>query len=83
MNDPTIERLRVLVVDDSAFNRQTLAGMLERLPGVEVVGRATNGKEALRLVFDLRPHLITLDLEMPEIDGFAFLRLLMQRRPTA
>ncbi len=77
------ERLRVLVVDDSAFNRQTIAGMLERLPGVEVVGRATNGKEALQLVFDLRPHLITLDLEMPEIDGFAFLRLLMQRRPTA
>ncbi len=83
MTDRPLERLRVLVVDDSAFNRQTIAGMLERLPGVEVVGRATNGKEALRLVFDLRPDLITLDLEMPEIDGFAFLRLLMQKRPTA
>jgi two-component system chemotaxis response regulator CheB len=75
--------LRVLVVDDSAFNRQTIASMLEQVPGVVVVGRATNGKEALRLVFDLKPDLITLDLEMPEIDGFAFLRLLMQRRPTA
>lgn len=83
MNDRPLESLRVLVVDDSAFNRQTIAGMLERLPGIEVVGRATNGKEALRLVFDLRPDLITLDLEMPEIDGYAFLRLLMQKRPTA
>lgn len=76
------DRLRVLVVDDSAYNRQTIATMLERLPGVEVVGRATNGKEALRLVFDVQPDVITLDLEMPEMDGFAFLRLLMHRRPT-
>lgn len=83
MTDETTTTLRVLVVDDSAFNRQTIASMLEQVPGVVVVGRATNGKEALRLVFDLKPDLITLDLEMPEIDGFAFLRLLMQRRPTA
>jgi two-component system chemotaxis response regulator CheB len=49
---------------------------------VEVIGRAMNGREALRLVFDREPDLITLDLEMPEMDGFAFLRLLMNRRPT-
>ncbi|MBK6917107.1 MAG: chemotaxis-specific protein-glutamate methyltransferase CheB [Deltaproteobacteria bacterium] len=77
-----MQRLRVLVVDDSAYNRQTIATMLESLPGVDVVGRATNGKEALRLVFDVQPDVITLDLEMPEMDGFAFLRLLMHRRPT-
>lgn len=76
------DRLRVLVVDDSAYNRQTIASMLGSAPGVVVVGRATNGKEALRLVFDLEPDVITLDLEMPEIDGFAFLRLLMHKRPT-
>jgi two-component system, chemotaxis family, protein-glutamate methylesterase/glutaminase len=76
------DRLRVLVVDDSAYNRQTIAGMVESLPGVQVVGRATNGKEALRLVFDLQPDVITLDLEMPEMDGFSFLRLLMNKRPT-
>jgi two-component system chemotaxis response regulator CheB len=74
--------LRVLVVDDSAYNRQTISAMLEGNDGVEVVGRATNGKEALKLVFDLDPDVITLDLEMPEMDGFAFLRLLMSRRPT-
>jgi two-component system, chemotaxis family, protein-glutamate methylesterase/glutaminase len=75
-------RLRALVVDDSAYNRQTLTAMLESLPDMEVVGRAMNGKEALRLVFDLEPDIITLDLEMPEMDGFAFLRLLMNKRPT-
>ncbi len=73
--------LRVLVVDDSAYNRQTITSMLESREGVEVVARATNGKEALKLAFDLDPDLITLDLEMPEMDGFSFLRLLMSRRP--
>lgn len=74
--------LRVLVVDDSAYNRQTITAMLESRPGVKVVGRAVNGKEALKLVFDLDPDAITLDLEMPEMDGFSFLRLLMSKRPT-
>ena len=76
------EKFRVLVVDDSAYNRQTLANMLESIPHVEVVGRAMNGKEALKLALDLSPDVITLDLEMPEMDGFAFLRLLMNKRPT-
>ena len=74
--------LRALVVDDSAYNRQTITAMLQALPGVEVVGRAMNGKEALRMAFDLSPDVITLDLEMPEMDGFSFLRLLMTKRPT-
>jgi two-component system, chemotaxis family, protein-glutamate methylesterase/glutaminase len=73
--------LRVLVVDDSAYNRQTITSMLESRDNVEVVGRATNGKEALKLAFDLDPDVITLDLEMPEMDGFSFLRLLMSRKP--
>src|SRR5512141_2782945 len=55
--------------------------MLELDPDIEVIGRASNGKEALRMVFDLQPDVITLDLEMPEMDGFAFLRLLMATRP--
>ena len=80
-NDGT-SPLRLLVVDDSAYNRQTITSMLESRPGVKVVGRAVNGKEALKLVFDLEPDAITLDLEMPEMDGFSFLRLLMSKRPT-
>ena len=74
--------VRVLIVDDSAYNRQSIASMLEADREIEVVGRANNGKEALKQVFMLEPDLITLDLEMPEMDGFSFLRLLMNKRPT-
>jgi two-component system chemotaxis response regulator CheB len=76
------DQVRVLVVDDSAYNRRTIIKMLETIPGVEVVGYAVNGEEGLRKVFDLKPDLITLDLEMPRMDGFSFLRVVMQNRPT-
>lgn len=78
MND----QVRVLVVDDSAYNRRTIIKMLESIPGVEVVAYACDGEEALRKVFDLRPDLVTLDLEMPRMDGFTFLRIVMNSRPT-
>lgn len=74
--------IRVLVVDDSAFNRRTIIKMLEAVPGIEVVGYACDGEEGLRKVFDLQPDLITLDLEMPRMDGFTFLRIVMSGRPT-
>jgi two-component system chemotaxis response regulator CheB len=75
-------RIRVLVVDDSAFNRQTIAQILEADPGLLVVGRAADGEEALAKVFQLQPDVITLDLEMPKMDGFQLLRLVMAQRPT-
>ena len=53
--------VRVLVVDDSAYNRRTITKILEDIPGVEVVSYACNGEEGLRKVFDLKPDLITLD----------------------
>ncbi|HXV20766.1 MAG TPA: chemotaxis protein CheB, partial [Desulfuromonadales bacterium] len=74
--------VRVLVVDDSAYNRRTIIQMLESLPAVEVIGYACDGEEALRKVIDLKPDLVTLDLEMPRMDGFTFLRIVMQSRPT-
>lgn len=77
-----IPTIRVLVVDDSAFNRRTIIKMLEAVPGIEVVGYACDGEEGLRKVFDLQPDLITLDLEMPRMDGFTFLRIVMSGRPT-
>ncbi|MEZ4383432.1 MAG: chemotaxis-specific protein-glutamate methyltransferase CheB [Nannocystaceae bacterium] len=80
-SSPPGRPLRVLVVDDSAYNRQTIAAILAEDPGVEVIGRAVNGKEALQMAFELRPDVITLDLEMPEMDGYAFLRLLMVKSP--
>jgi two-component system, chemotaxis family, protein-glutamate methylesterase/glutaminase len=74
--------IRVLVIDDSAFNRQTITAILEQAPGMQVIGRAGDGEEGLRLAFQLQPDVITLDLEMPKMDGFSFLRLLMSRQPT-
>ncbi len=74
--------IRVLIVDDSAYSRRTIKSMLETSKDIEVVGIAVDGDEALRLVENLQPNVITLDLEMPRMDGFAFLRILTYRRPT-
>jgi len=74
--------VRVLVIDDSAYSRRTIIKLLEELPGVEVIGYAANGEEGLRKVIDLRPDLITLDLEMPGMDGFTLLRFIMNACPT-
>jgi two-component system, chemotaxis family, protein-glutamate methylesterase/glutaminase len=82
MVDPTPSPLRVLVVDDSAYNRKNIADILAGSPEIEVVGKAGDGEEALRLATQLKPQAITLDLEMPRMDGFTFLRILMSRQPT-
>jgi two-component system, chemotaxis family, protein-glutamate methylesterase/glutaminase len=74
--------LRVLVVDDSVFNRRSISGLLGQSGDVEVVGKAADGEEALRLVNLLKPDAITLDLEMPRMDGFTFLRIIMSKMPT-
>jgi two-component system chemotaxis response regulator CheB len=76
-----MKKIRVVVVDDSAYNRRAITKMLEELPGVEVVGYATNGEEGIRRVIDLTPDLVTLDLEMPRMDGFTMLRILMASTP--
>jgi two-component system chemotaxis response regulator CheB len=74
--------IRVVVIDDSAYNRQTITQMLERDPTIRVVGRAGDGDEGLKQVFQHQPDVVTLDLEMPKMDGFTFLRILMSRRAT-
>lgn len=70
----------MVVVDDSALYRQMLQNLLRRIPGVEVVGTAGDGREALALVESLRPDLVTLDVQMPTMDGLAFLRALRTLR---
>ena len=77
-----MNNVRVLVIDDSAFSRRTIIRLLEEIPGVDVVGYAVNGEEGLRKAMDLRPGLITLDLEMPGMDGFTLLRIIMTACPT-
>jgi two-component system chemotaxis response regulator CheB len=74
-------RIRALVVDDSPSNRRSIADILSNASDVEVVGHAADGEEALRLVTQLKPDVVTLDLEMPKMDGFTFLRILMGRSP--
>jgi two-component system chemotaxis response regulator CheB len=73
--------LRVLVIDDSAYVRKVVKQMLSRSPFIEVVGAARDGREALELVEQLQPDVITCDLIMPELDGVGFVREQMRRRP--
>lgn len=77
-----MKKIRVVVIDDSAFNRRTIIRMLEQLPDVQVVGYAADGEEGIRKVIDLRPDLVTLDLEMPKMDGYTLLRIIMSRFAT-
>ena len=72
---------RVLIVDDSAPLRAAIAESLEE-GGCQIVGRAMDGSMALRMVVDEDPDVITLDLEMPRMDGFTFLRILQKTRNT-
>jgi two-component system chemotaxis response regulator CheB len=73
--------LKVLVVDDSAYVRKVVKQMLSRSPFLEVVGTARDGREALELVEQLDPDVVTCDLIMPELDGVGFVREQMGRRP--
>jgi two-component system, chemotaxis family, protein-glutamate methylesterase/glutaminase len=73
--------LKVLVVDDSAYVRKVVKQMLSRSPFLEVVGTARDGREALELVTQLEPDVVTCDLIMPELDGVGFVREQMRRRP--
>ena len=74
-----MKKVRVVVVDDSAFSRRTITKMLEGLRDIDVVGYATNGEEGIQKVIALKPDLVTLDLEMPKMDGFTLLRILTTR----
>jgi two-component system chemotaxis response regulator CheB len=74
-------RIRVLVVDDSALVRKLLTEMLGSDPGIEVVGAAGDAYLAREKIKQLNPDVLTLDVEMPKMDGVTFLRNLMRLRP--
>lgn len=66
--------IKTLVIDDSALYRHLLSSVLGHIPGVEVIGTATNGKIGLEKILALKPDLISVDHEMPELDGIGLLR---------
>ena len=74
--------MRVLIVDDSAFMRRALSTMLSNEPDIEIVGTGCNGREGLELCRKLKPDVMTLDIEMPEMDGLTALRRIMSECPT-
>jgi two-component system chemotaxis response regulator CheB len=75
------KKIRVLVVDDSAFMRKVIGDILSEAPGIEVVGRARNGQDALSRLQDIDPDVITLDMEMPGKNGVEVLREIMAIKP--
>ncbi len=73
--------IRTIIVDDSAFVRKVVRDMLSRSPQIDVVGMARNGEDALQMVEQLNPDVVTCDLVMPELDGVGFVREQMTRKP--
>jgi len=75
------DRIRVLVVDDSALMRKLIPAILARDASIEVVGTAMDGAFALKKIEELHPDVVTLDLDMPRMDGMETLRMIMRRAP--
>lgn len=73
--------IRVLIVDDSAFMRKVVSDILSAEPGIEVVGKARDGQDALAKIAELRPDVVTMDVEMPVMDGITALDRIMRTSP--
>ena len=74
-------KIKVLVVDDSAFMRKVISDMISSDPTMEVVGTARNGEEALQMIVSLLPDVVTMDIEMPKMDGLSALKQIMEVKP--
>lgn len=81
MEHPKGDKIKVLIVDDAAFMRKAIRDVLGRDPQIEVVGTARNGLEGLEAIQQLRPDVITLDIDMPVMDGLTGIRHIMIQSP--
>ena len=75
------QKIRVLVVDDSALVRKLLRDVISGDPDMEVIGTASNGVEAIRAIAELEPDVVTMDINMPEMDGLTALEYIMRKHP--
>ncbi|MCE5324619.1 chemotaxis response regulator protein-glutamate methylesterase [bacterium] len=82
MKKQSSAKKRVLVVDDSVFARKITTDILSASPNLDVVGFAVNGLDALKKIKELKPDVVTLDIEMPKLNGIETLRRIMQECPT-
>lgn len=76
------QNVDVLVVDDSAFYRHRIIEILEQSPNIKVIGTASNGKESVEKTLELNPDVITMDVEMPVMNGIEAVREIMDKHPT-
>ena len=81
MSDEGAVSIRLLIADDHALVRSGLRSMLQREPGIEIVGEACNGREAVELCRSLRPDLVLMDVRMPEMDGLEATRVIKHQHP--
>lgn len=77
-----MSKIRVLIVDDSAFMRRVIKQMLETDPEIQVVGTARDGMEGVEMALSLTPDVITMDVEMPRMDGLEAIEIIMEKLPT-
>lgn len=75
------EKIKVLIIDDSVSIRETLAMILNKESDIEVIGKAGDPYEAVKIMSRIEPDVITLDIEMPKMDGLTFLKKLMSQHP--
>lgn len=77
----TSELKKVLVVDDSAFMRKLISSFIETHPELEVIGTARNGQDAIDKISRLKPDVVTMDIEMPLMNGLEALKEIMAKHP--
>ena len=70
---------KLLIVDDSAFMRKVISDLVKEISGIEVVGIARNGLDALEIIPKLKPDIITLDVEMPKLNGLETLKIIKEK----
>jgi two-component system chemotaxis response regulator CheB len=81
MSATEARKIKVLIVDDASFMRKAILNMLKVDPQIEVVGTASNGQEGLDKIRELKPDVVTLDIDMPIMDGITSIRHIMIKSP--